>query len=31
MNVHGTAERELVAADAVYVGLPVDGGVVLTE
>jgi putrescine transport system ATP-binding protein len=31
MNVHGTAEHELAAGDAVYVELPADGGVVLTE
>lgn len=31
MNVHGTVEHELVAGDTVYVGLPSDDGVVLTE
>jgi putrescine transport system ATP-binding protein len=31
MNVRDTPEHELAAGDAVYVGLPADGGVVLTE
>jgi putrescine transport system ATP-binding protein len=30
-NVRGTSQHELAAGDAVYVGLPWDGGVVLTE
>jgi putrescine transport system ATP-binding protein len=31
MNVHGSAGNELLAGDAVYVGLAPDAGVVLTE
>ena len=31
MNMRGTAQNELVAGDAVHVGLPSDAGVVFTE